>query len=387
MKLGKGIAIGFPMALLFLLFVFITACNIGADNSKQEEFQSENVLTPQFAQRYRAEQTPNGYKVSIINPWQGAQEVEYSFYLDSTCQTFSPNRPNIIPYPIERIVCLSTSHVAFVDLLGEAESIVGVSGIGFVSNHLVQRRFESGLVKEVGYEQALNYETIIALQPQVVFAYGVGAEMTGYMQKLNQLGVPVVLVADYLENSPLGKAEWLKFFSLFFEKYDAAQQLFDATKNRYMEIKELVEGVEHKPTVFFNLPWKDIWYMPGNENYMVQLIVDAGAQYIIPQLKGADSAPYSLEAALEFGLKSEFWLNLGTAHTAEEVVTMCPISSKFASFKSGRMYNNNRLTNSTGGNDFWESGAVLPHEVLSDLVKIFHPSIIEHDLVFYKHIQ
>lgn len=342
------------------------------------------INKPEYAKRFSYTGIQNGYIISVFNPWQGASQIEYTYTLDSTITQHCLRNNAIVPFPVDRVVCLSSTHIAYIDLLNKVDAIVGVSGVNLVTNSRVHNRHAQGLLHEVGFDQALNYEVLVSIHPDVVFAYGVGAEMTGYIQKFTDLGIPVVFVADYLEETPLGKAEWVKFFSLFFDNITLADSLFKDIESSYNEVKSLVPDSENRPTVFLNLPWKDIWYVPGNDSYMIKLITDAGGQYALSHLKGTNSTPLNLESALEFGLKADYWLNTGTANTLYEIVSDFPMAKQFPALINGKVYNNNRLTNAKGGNDFWESGVVNPHVLLSDLVKIFHPNSIEHEFIYYQ---
>ncbi|MDD2197616.1 MAG: ABC transporter substrate-binding protein [Bacteroidales bacterium] len=372
--------------VLFVFFasIFGISCTHQGNKEKISLSDSLMIAKPEYAKRFSYAKTPNGYTLSVFNPWQGASEVEYTYALDSTTTEHNLENNPIIPFPVNRVVCLSTTHIAYIDLLNQTDAIVGVSGVNLATNTNVQTRYKKGLLHDVGYEQAMNYEVLVSIRPDVVFAYGVGAEMTGYIQKFTDLGIPVVFVADYLEDTPLGKTEWIKFFSLFFDCVTIADSLFQGIESNYNEVKSRVADSQIRPTVFLNLPWKDIWYVPGNDGYMVKLINDAGGQYALSHLEGANTVPLNLEAAMEYGLKANYWLNTGTANTLDEIASNFPMSKQFPALINGRVYNNNRLTNAKGGNDFWESGVVNPHVILSDLVKIFHPNSIEHEFTYYQ---
>ncbi len=328
-----------------------------------------------------------GYVLEVYNPWQGA-DVTYKYALVNSSNAFnSDSFDEIIPIPVSRIVCLSTTHISYLSLLNADSLIVGVSGAEFVSNSNVRQRIEAGLVKDVGYEQSINFELLLSLKPDVVFTYGVGAEMVGYLQKLRDLNIPVVFIGDYLENSPLGKAEWLKVFGAFLGKVSLADSLFEDIDNEYNTLRRLVANEKPKPKVFLNLPWKDVWYFPGGEGYMSQLISDASGEYMLSHLEGSKSHPFGIEASLEYASNADIWLNTGTINSINELLESFPLASKIPVVSEKNVYNNNNKMNNFDGNDFWESGAVNPHIILKDLIKIFHPHIIDHELVYYQHIE
>jgi len=192
----------------------------------------------------------------------------------------SLDKKKIIRTPVERIVCLSTTHLAFLKILNETGSVAGISGIKYISNPEIRDRFEEGKIPDVGYGQNLNYELLVNQKPDLVMAYALGSEVTAYSQKLNELGIPVVIIAEYLEETPLGKAEWIKFVGHLFGKEQEAIEFFNNLEKKYLELKKLTSYLSVKPKVMAGLPHKDTWWVPGGNSYLANLIADAGGQYL-----------------------------------------------------------------------------------------------------------
>lgn len=377
----------FPLLFGFLVYL-LSSCGQNPNKQQDIELADMELFPVAYAKGFSISEVSNGFVLTVTNPWQDAQEVRYQYFL-GTGDLISDKKGfnETIPAPVKRIVCLSTTHIAYIDRLGESDVIVGVSGTGFVSNLTVRKRINQGYVKDVGYEQALNYELLVNLKPDVVLAYGVGAEMAGYLQKLKDMRIPVIFIGDYLEENPLGKAEWLKVFGLLVGKYQQADSLFSIISSEYNDIVSSLPADINKPKVFINLPWKDVWYFPGGQGYMANLFADAGGDYSLSHLKGRKSYPFSIENALELAAKADVWINTGTVNSLSEIVNELPIVKGLPILRNGRVFNNNNRMNSTGGNDFWESGVVNPHIIVKDFIKIFHPNHLEHDLVYYKELQ
>lgn len=376
--------------LHFVLATLIVLTSCSQRGSKPVDYSNPNTTTISniYAQGFSICEVENGTVLNVFNPWQEANDVKYSYFLAKKgLRENNSNFNEVIPVPVNRIVCLSTTHIAYIDRLESGNQIVGVSGTGFVSSKFIRQRIEKGLVSDVGYEQALNYELIVSLKPDVVFAYGVGAEMAGYLQKLKDLKIPVVFIGDYLEENPLGKAEWIKAFGLFVDKYSIADSIFNQIATEYNHLKEVVSDFKEKPAVFINLPWKDVWYFPGGQGYMASLINDAGGNYLLSHLAGSRSYPFSIENAMEYAAKADIWINTGTVNSVSDISAELPILKGLPIISSESIFNNNCCVNASGGNDFWESGVINPHIILKDLVKIFHPHQLEHQLVYYKKVK
>lgn len=370
-----------------LAFILSSSCVQKPNPDSLDSSPDSLKVTVDYANGFSINRLSQGFQLTVTNPWQDAKGISYKYLLTSDGKVSPKGYSEVIQIPVKSVVCLSTTHIAFIDRLNMASSVVGVSGTNFVTSKRVQERIESGLVRDVGYEQALNYELLVSLKPDVVLAYGVGAEMAGYLQKLKDLNIPVVFVGDYLEESPLGKAEWLKAFGLLFDDFPKADSIFNQIAFEYNSVMGYLPKDLKNPTVFLNLPWKDVWYFPGGQGYMANLIADAGGNYSLSHLKGNRSYPFSIENALEYAIASDIWLNTGMANSLIEVANELPIAKSLPILAEGRVFNNNNRVNPTGGNDFWESGVVNPHIILKDLIKIFHPNHIQHELVYYKQLQ
>ncbi len=115
----------------------------------------------------------------------------------------------IVKAPVRHVVCMSSSHVAMFDAIGQAKRISGVSGIDYISNAYVREHRRCGEVLDVGYDTNLNFERLAARHPDLMLLYGVTGENTIVTGKLRELGIPYICIGDYMEESPLGKAEWL----------------------------------------------------------------------------------------------------------------------------------------------------------------------------------
>lgn len=373
-----------PTALPFalLLLTLLNSCK----GPSEKVIPSSGNLPVYYAKGFTIDTAQNAYILHVHNPWQGAKGVRYSYTIAQS-QSPAKGEHGTIATPVRRIICLSTTHIAYIQRLGDAEGIVGVSGASYVTNPRVREGLQAGNVLDVGFDQNLNHELIISLKPDMIFGYGVGPETVQHLERFIALGIPVILIGDYLEESPLGRAEWIKVFGLLLGEYCRADSIFGLIRQEYYLTKALVNQNSAKPTVFLNLPWKDIWYLPGGEGYMAKLIADAGGCYLLSHFRSNVSKPHSVEAALSIGVNADVWLNPGTATTMDDILRECPQAKIIKALRDGRVFNNNGRIAQGGGNDFWETGAVEPHIILRDLVSILHPQLIDHELVYYSRVR
>ena len=324
--------------------------------------------------------------LTVSNPWQGARNVEYRYALVPRGVEVpeSYSQYTVVHTPVERVICLSTTHVAMLSALGQTPSITGLSGTAFITDTTVRNAIAEGKIVDIGYEQGLNYERIINLNPDVIFAYGVGDELTGSLARLAGLGQKIVFIGEYLEPTALAKAEWIKFIAAFFDMQKYATTKFNAIRDEYLALCRLVENIEQKPKILCGLPWQGIWHVPGGESWMAAMIADAGGEYLWKENKSQESIPVSIETIFARGSVANLWINTGAARSLAEIKAVDNRLENLKSFGEGTVFNNNARTVIDGGNDFFESSVVNPHIVLKDLIKIFHPNVLpEHEMYYY----
>lgn len=371
---------------LCLLIVLLTACN-GKKTASISDF-SNQLYTPEYVSGFSIKGA-DGYESSIItvtNPWQGADSITTQLFIarggESAPEGFTGQ---VLEGDASRIIAMSSTHIAMLNAIGEAGRVVGVSGIDYISNPVISANRDS--IGDVGYEGNINYELLISLDPDLVLLYGVNgaSSMEG---KLNELGIPFMYVGDYLEESPLGKAEWMVALSEVVGKRTEGEQVFVGIPVRYNDLKKRVADTAlDAPSVMLNTPYGDSWFMPSTESYVARLVKDAGGDYIYKKNTGNASLPVDLEEAYKLTSEADMWLNVGMANTLDELRTSCPKFSDTRCFRNGSVWNNNLKTNAAGGNEYYESAVVNPDILLRDLVKIFHPELVEEDFVYYKQLK
>ena len=282
----------------------------------------------------------------------------------------------------QRVVCMSSSHVAMLDVIGKVESVVGVSGKQYISNGYV---VNNDAVKDVGYDSSLNYELLVTLNPDVVLMYGVSAEDSVVTAKLRELNIPYLYLGDYTEQSPLGKAEWVVVMAEIMGCREYGEELFRDIEQRYVAVCSSVEIKGPRPKVMLNIPYQDVWYMPSDDSYMVQLIEDAGADYIYKGRNIAGgSKGISLEEAYQLVAESDIWLNVGQCRTLGDVANTAPHFMATRVVREKQIYNNDKRRTAAGGSDIWESAIVHPDIVLRDLVTIF--SAGDEELYYHRQL-
>lgn len=335
----------------------------------------------------------DGYKLlTVTQPWAGSsQAYVYALVPKSAGDVVVEENALVIQTPVENFVSLSSTYYPFLDQIGELESLIAVDDATYIYNPTVRVLAESGAIAQIGGGSsmaAVDMETLIELNPALIMTSASGLEEYDVHPQMLEAGLPVVINSDYLEQSPLGRAEWGKFIAAFFEKEAEADVFFDEAVADYMASKELTAGITDRVTVFTNTDYQGTWYMPGRDSYVALLLGDAGADYLWNDLEGTGSLPLSFEVVLERAQNADYWLNIGFASTLEDLLAMDARYADFGAYQNGNIYNFNKRVNENGGVDYYESGVAHPELVLRDLIRIFYPDLLpEHELFYYQQLQ
>lgn len=330
--------------------------------------------------------------VTVLRPSQAATEpVRYLLVPRGTEDPGGVADALRVPVPLRRLVTLSTSQLPHLELLGELDRLQGVASIDRVTSRGVRRAFAEGRVTEVGSAESLDLERVLALGPDAVFTDAGTLELLRGHPALEAAGIPIVVAAEFLEGSILGRTEWLLFTALFLARAEEAERLLTGIATRYDEISRRVEKLEpaERPTVYGGSLWGDVWHVAGGRSFPAQLFAAAGARYLWADEPVQGSVPLDFEAVFARAAGADFWMPAQNGwRSRADVLAADERYGFFAAVEAGRVYNFNGRITESGGNDYWERGLVEPDVVLSDLVRVFHPELLpKHRLVYLRHLE
>lgn len=294
----------------------------------------------------------------------------------------------VIRTPVQKVVLMSTTQVALFEILGAEDMIVGLPNPEYLWSEKVRALVREGKIAEVGRANNLNLEQMFKINPDVVMAVGFPELQYQTYGILENSGIPVIYNAEWQERSILGRAEWIKVAAILLDEEERCEKFFSQTVKTYDSLKQLTNSVTEKPLVVNNLPRRGTWYVPGGDSYVVELIRDAGGQYPWPDDKNTGSISMGFEEIYRVGIKADVWLNAGLVQSRKEITAVDERLVDFNPYKTGEIYVNTKRWAPDKGNDYWESGTVMPHLVLADLIHILHPGLLSgHDLFFYQKIE
>lgn len=287
-----------------------------------------------------------------------------------------------LPGALERVALLSTTHASFISALGQAESVVGCAHLDRLRDPLVAVLARAGKITEIGSAEGVDREKVLMLAPGALFVYPYGAEAN-----VAALGpLPVIPVAEYLERTPLGRAEWIRAFGMLLGQEERATEVFNGIVGRYEQAQARVPAKGKEPRVFFGSSWKGTWSVPSGHSYMARLIADAGGHYLFAGREASGNIDVDLEQVLQVGLRADFWgriMDLGRPVGLPDVAGDDGRILGLPVFKGhGAFYANSRES------DIFGQAGLEPDVVLMDLIQVFHPELAEdREPVYFRTVQ
>ncbi|MBO5728297.1 MAG: ABC transporter substrate-binding protein [Paludibacteraceae bacterium] len=356
-----------------LLPLLICSCN-RASQISQSTATPFDTLNLKYSEEFNIYYYDNYKLIEIYNPWVKNQ-IQQRLYLVSDNTIKTPTDGIKILIPIDNVAISSSTHVEFLNLLGELSTVKGVCTPHLIYNDTLRSRYAAGQIQSLGDAHNVNLEQLMHLRPDVYFAASYN-QQDEQAKRLQQSGVNLVFNNEWTESSLLARAEWLKFVAAFFNKEQLADSLFAQIERDYLAASAIAQSVDARPTVVAGGNFKGTWYMPSGFSYMARLFADAGADYFYKdETSTAASLALNFETVLSNFHDADIWLNAPTT-TLDALYQMDSRHNLFRSAREGRVYAFYRRTLPDGANDFWESAVARPDLVLKDLIWALHPNLL-----------
>ncbi|WP_442587920.1 ABC transporter substrate-binding protein [Pedobacter sp. AW31-3R] len=372
----------------FLMFTMLAASCRQAGSVKKDIPVKTGSADIRYAKGFNIDYY-EGYKLVSIYSFAGKKKdtVQYVLLEKGAKAPEGFKKGQLIYIPLQSMVAMSSMHVALADFAGVADRITGLGSLQYVSSPTVRKNIKAGKVKEVGLDGTMNDEVLISMKPGLVMVMGSPDAKYSKYETLSGAGVPVMLNSEWLETSPLARAEWVKLMAALVNREKQVTEKFNAVEKEYQRLAEIGRNAKVKPSVISGMPYKGIWHVPDGDSYMVSFFKDAGTTYKWSDVHGEGSLALNFETVAPEALKADFWVNIGYVDSKKDIRATDVRYADFKPFKNGNLFNNNKKVNDLGSNDYWESGAVNPQLVLADLIKVLHPELLPgHQLVYYKQL-
>lgn len=319
----------------------------------------------------------NGYSiVKVLNPWPDAnKDFTYILKEKNASVPDSLQKYTQLSVPLKSIVVTSTTNVPFLEMLGVEKSLVGFPHTDYISSVKTRKLIDAGIIKNVGQNERLNIEKLIDLAPEAIVTFGVDNN-NPMIANLEKSGLNVIIQADWMEQSPLGKAEWIKLYAALFGKEKEGKKLFDNIVKNYNEALKLVANQKAASTVLYGSMYQNQWFVAKGKSWVAQFMKDAKSNYLWADVEGSGSLGLTFEKILDKAKNAQIWIATGSFKNLKELADSNPHYSQFDAFTTKNIYTFESKFGATGGTIYYELAPSRPDLVLKDYIKIFHPELL-----------
>ncbi len=364
------------MKRLWLLVLVVLAACAPKTQETNEKAQGDNLM--RYARNVSVSEAEYGYLMEVICPWDTTLSLgKFALVKDST-KVVGENITKV-KVPVKSVVSFSATQWSVFLRLGEIDRVKGILEGRFVTDSTMRALLEQQKVYDIGTEAAADIERMIQIQPDILLY---SPYFDGNQGGLNITGAVLFPFADYMENTPLGRAEWIRVIGMLTGCEDKADAWFDDIERRYKALSTLCAEVERRPSVFSDLAFNGQWYVAGGRSYIAQLFADAGADYIWKDNPSTASVPMDAESILAKAQHADYWRVINSnpfPMTYEALGKENPVYALFDAYKNHSIIVCDIL--STG---YFEQSQCEPDLLLADFIHFFHPELLTDEWKDYQ---
>ena len=360
----------FCLSITYVLF----SCTDNPQNAKiNSSLNNDNLM--EYTSYIDVTNYKSGYYVNVSCPWNDKSLGEFYLYPDTLELPNELENKIVIRTPVKSVIAYSsTQWSVFLDL-DEIERVKGILESDYTDNVVIKRLLAEKKIEDVGIETSLKTEIAINLHPDVILYTPYSTVPKTEIGDLT--GAVMFPFADYLENHPLGRAEWLKLIGYLTCREKDTDKWFNDIVTRYESLKNICQNVEKRPTVFSDLPFEGQWYLPGGASYIAQIFHDAGADYIWKDNNSTASLPVDAETVLSKARDADFWRIMNSTNTKYSYERLAVENELYTYFKAYK--NRNILVCDIRESGYFEKSEYEPDILLKDFVYAFHPEMLENE--------
>lgn len=371
------------IALFSIILLLVLAVLASCGDGKASVLAEGEVVPMRHATLLRMRRGQGYTYVGVVNPWDTTAVLHSYVLVPREAGELPASLPegDVVRTPVESAVVYSVVHCSLLEELGAYGAISGVCDLRYMSHEGIRRDVARGRIRNVGESSAPNVEALMELSPGAILLSPY--QDSGSYGRLSMLGVPLVECADYMETSPLGRAEWMRFYGLLFGRGEEADSLFGAVEREYERLHGLAARSGRRPSVVVDMKYGNTWYVAGGGSTTGRLLRDAAAAYVYADTDASGSLPLAPEAVFERAMDAEFWL-VRYAQSADK--TYAEIAQEYANYARMRAFRTRNIyACNTDLTPFYAETPFHPHLLLREYMKILHPELLPNDTLRYYH--
>lgn len=370
----------------FLVY-FLWAC-APSESAREGAVDWEDIPLEQ-ASGFTLKKSGSTYLAEVLTPYPNARKsFRYLILADEKVTIDTSGFDAVIYLPLEKVVLTSTTQIPHLDVLGVSDFLAGFPNLDLISSETTRQRIDKNEVTDLGNAPTPNIEKILELNPDWIMLSTQGNDLD-QLELYRRAGIPAIINGDYLEQTPLGRAEWIKFTGVLVGRLTEATAVYDSISREFAAAAALTSNLPQKdlPTVLSGVLYQDIWYAPGSDSWAAALFETAGGSYIFSDLEGTGSLALSYEYVLDRAQDADYWIGAADFPSIGAVENADHRYKAFSALENRRVFTYTLNKGEKGGLLYFELGYLRPDLVLLDVIKILHPELLpDYELYFYTQI-
>jgi len=370
----------FKIFTFLFSFTLLFSCKNETKNL-QKKVEAEKEISLKYAKGFTIQYFDDYKKLIIKTPYQNSKET-FEFILSDKKNDFKS-----IQTPVNSVVVTSTTHIPILELLGVENKLVGYPNTKYISSVKTRKLIDEGKIQDLGNEENMNTELLLNLQPDLVIGFSITSNNKMFTT-IEKMGIPVILNGSWLEETPLGRAEWIKVFGVLFNKEKEADSIFNSVEKKYLEVKNIALESKRQPSILSGGLFKDIWNLPAGNSFEATFLTDANTNYLWKNSIGNGSLSLNIENVFDKGKDADIWISPSFYTSFSQLETANDIYPQFKAFQNGNVFTFVNSKGPTGGILYFELSTARPDLVLKDLIKITHPELLkDYEFTFFEKLE
>ena len=350
--------------------LFLVAC--GGRGKAVLASDGGDTLELRHAENLTVVQYPDYTVATLRNPWDTLRTL-HTYVLVSRDKPLPGQLPQgtVVRTPLSRALVYSSVHCSLLGKLGAADAIGGVCDLAYIHLPFIRRAHEAGKLADCGSGNNPDVERIIELHPDAILLSPY-QDSNGY-GRIEELGIPIVECADYLETSALGRAEWMRFYGLLFGVERQADSLFAEVEANYRRLKHRAQLSSTSLSVLSDTKYGPVWYVSGGRSPMGRLYADACGRYVFADEPTSGALALSFESVLDRAGDADVWL---IKYNRDRDLTYADLRAEYAGYAEFKAFKQRDIYGCNAARvSFFEETPFRPDFLLADLIQIFHPDV------------
>ncbi len=368
--------------IFFLIITLISLLHISCNRNKNIsnlnklfDTTSDSAIISSiiYATGFDIYEIDNIKKLVIYNPQNNAEILITYYIIDSTFLNTYQISKEVIEAPLDSVAVFSATQLNAFSKLGIINKVIAISESEYIQNPEVRKQYKNNQIVDLANNGNFYLEKTLELHPKIIFYSPYNLAQKHPLAVTNITMIPFF---DFMEKNPLGRAEWIKFTAMFFNKEAEADSIFNVIVSEYNYYKNLALEADERPTVFSDKYYSGQWFMSGGKSYIAQLFEDAGANYLWKDNQSSGSINLDFEVVFSKAHNADFWRIVGTYPNGFCYGKLGAENNLYKNFEAFK--NRKVIFCDSKQSTYFETGTLEPHLLLADLMQAFHPNLMDN---------